>query len=178
MNAMRYQIGSPTRCVTGEVCGDVVRVHVEPRTGVLSHLVVAPPRGAALRLVPMAHAGARAWGVELSCTPIQFSHFKEAPPHPGAPAALDDAYVAVIGRGQPVRATNGSAGRFRGLIVDGMRATVTHALVDEGHLWWHKTVAIPAGVLQWQRDGSVRVGLDKGAVKRLPRVNTGFREFL
>lgn len=177
MNSMRYEIGSPARCITGESCGDIARVHVEPRTGVLTHLVVAPPRGAPLRMVPASHAHGRVWGVQLTCTPGQFTRFAEAPPEPGAQPPGDARYGVVIRRGQPVRAVDGSAGRFRGVIVDGASGRVTRALVDEGRLWWRKTVGIPAGVLQWRADGSVRVGLDGRTIKRLPPVNAGLREF-
>jgi hypothetical protein len=47
---------------------------------------------------------------------------------------------------------------------------VTHVLLDEGHLWGHKRVAIPIGVVADVEHG-VRLTLDKDQVRDLPPVD-------
>ena len=49
--------------------------------------------------------------------------------------------------GDPVYATDGAIGRVRGLLVDAATHDVTHVLLDEGHLWGKKEVAIPMSAI-------------------------------
>lgn len=80
-----------------------------------------------------------------------------------------------IRRGEPVHATDGEIGRVRGLVVDADH-NVTHVLLDEGHLWGHKRVAIPISAVTSVENG-VHVALSKEAVKELPPVElTGIEE--
>jgi sporulation protein YlmC with PRC-barrel domain len=73
-------------------------------------------------------------------------------------------------RGEPVHATDGPIGRVRGLVVDPKDRHVTHFLLDEGHLWGAKQVAIPIGVVTRVDDG-VRISLTKDQVQDLPPVD-------
>jgi hypothetical protein len=75
-----------------------------------------------------------------------------------------------IRRGDRVHATDGEIGRVRGLVIDPADHHVTHVLLDEGHLWAHKTVAIPIGAVESVDDG-VRVALSTDAVRDLPPVD-------
>ncbi len=75
-----------------------------------------------------------------------------------------------VRRGAHVRATDGDIGRVRGLLVDPGDHHVTHVLLDEGHLWGQKTVAIPIGAVTDVRAG-VRLGLTKDQVRDLPAVD-------
>jgi hypothetical protein len=75
-----------------------------------------------------------------------------------------------IRRGEHVHATDGSIGHVRGLVVDQSDETVTHVLLDEGHLWGHKLVAIPMGVVGDIDDEHVEVRLTRHQVKDLPPV--------
>jgi hypothetical protein len=75
-----------------------------------------------------------------------------------------------IHRGEHVHATDGAIGHVRGLIVDQSDETVTHVLLDEGHLWGHKLVAIPMGAVGEIDDEHVEVMLTKHQVKDLPPV--------
>jgi hypothetical protein len=75
-----------------------------------------------------------------------------------------------IRRGDHVHATDGNIGRVRGLIIDPADHHVTHVLLDEGHLWGTKHVAIPIGAVTRIDDG-VRVQLTKDEVRDLPPVD-------
>lgn len=74
-----------------------------------------------------------------------------------------------VRRGEHVHATDGDIGRVRGLIVNPADRHVTHVLLDEGHLWGRKQVAIPIGAVQSVEHG-VRLDLTKDQVRDLPAV--------
>jgi hypothetical protein len=74
-----------------------------------------------------------------------------------------------IRRGQRVHATDGPIGRVQGLVIDPADHHVTHVLLDEGHLWGQKQVAIPIDSVTAVDDG-VRLGLTKDQVRDLPPV--------
>jgi sporulation protein YlmC with PRC-barrel domain len=72
-----------------------------------------------------------------------------------------------VRRGDHVEATDGPIGRVQGLVVDSSDHHVTHVLLDEGHLWGEKRVAIPIGAVTRVDDG-VRLNLSKDEVRDLP----------
>lgn len=74
-----------------------------------------------------------------------------------------------VRRGEHVHATDGAIGRVQGLVVDPADHHVTHVLLDEGHLWGKKEVAIPIGAVTGITDG-VRLSLTKDDVGALPAV--------
>jgi hypothetical protein len=74
-----------------------------------------------------------------------------------------------VRRGEHVLATDGLIGRVQGLVVDPGDFHVTHILLDEGHLWGLKQVAIPIGSVTDVRDG-VQLGLTKDQIRDLPPV--------
>jgi hypothetical protein len=57
-------------------------------------------------------------------------------------------------------------------VVDPADHHVTHVLVDEGHLWGKKEVAIPIGAIT-DVDNGVRISLTKDEVTDLPPVELG-----
>lgn len=75
-----------------------------------------------------------------------------------------------IRRGERVHASDGRIGHVRGLIVDPGDESVTHVLLDEGHLWGHKQVAIPIGAVGEISEEEVTVRLTKHEIKELPPV--------
>ena len=79
-----------------------------------------------------------------------------------------------VRRGEHVHATDGQIGRVRGLVIDPADHHVTHFLLDEGHLWGQKTVAIPIGAVTHIEDG-VRLSLTKDQVRDLPPVDVDER---
>jgi sporulation protein YlmC with PRC-barrel domain len=75
-----------------------------------------------------------------------------------------------VRRGQPVHATDGAIGRIQGLVVDPSDHHVTHVLLDEGHLWGQKRVAIPISAVTRADDG-VWLSLAKDDVRDLPAID-------
>ena len=75
-----------------------------------------------------------------------------------------------VRRGEHVYATDGAIGRVQGLVIDPNDHHVTHVLLDEGHLWGQKRVAIPIGAVTRVDDG-VRLNLAKDEVRDLPPVD-------
>ncbi|MGO9901463.1 MAG: PRC-barrel domain-containing protein [Solirubrobacteraceae bacterium] len=75
-----------------------------------------------------------------------------------------------VRRGEHVHATDGAIGRVQGLVIDPSDHRVTHVLLDEGHLWGEKRVAIPIGVVTRVDDG-VWLSLTKDEVRGLPPVD-------
>ena len=74
-----------------------------------------------------------------------------------------------VRRGEHVHATDGAIGRVQGLVVDPADHHVTHVLLDEGHLWGKKEVAIPIGAVAGIDDG-VWLSLSKDEIADLPPV--------
>ena len=74
-----------------------------------------------------------------------------------------------VRRGDHVHATDGAIGRVQGLVIHPGDHCVTHVLLDEGHLWGQKKVAIPISAVKDVEDG-VRLNLSKDEVRDLPEV--------
>jgi len=74
-----------------------------------------------------------------------------------------------VRRGERVHAVDGTIGRVKGLLVDPGDHHVTHFLLDEGHLWGQKTVAIPIAAVTSVSDG-VRLDLTSQEIGGLPAV--------
>jgi sporulation protein YlmC with PRC-barrel domain len=76
-----------------------------------------------------------------------------------------------IRRGDCVQATDGDIGRVQGLVIDPGSRHVTHVLLQEGHLWGKKEVAIPISAVASTRDG-IQLTLTKKEVGDLPPVDS------
>ncbi|PZS22826.1 MAG: hypothetical protein DLM54_02350 [Acidimicrobiales bacterium] len=74
-----------------------------------------------------------------------------------------------VRRGEQVHATDGTLGRVQGLVIDPNDRHVTHVLLQEGHLWGRKEVAIPISAVTGVADG-IRLALTKDEVADLPPV--------
>ncbi len=77
-----------------------------------------------------------------------------------------------IRRGQPVDATDGRIGKVQGLVVDRADGRVTHVLLQEGHLWGKREVALPISAVEsvGTEGAGVRLNLSKDEVDQLPPV--------
>ncbi len=75
-----------------------------------------------------------------------------------------------VRRGQHVHATDGDIGLVDGLVIDPRNHHVTHVLLQEGHLWGRKEVAIPINAVTDFDDG-IRLDLTKQEVQDLPPVS-------
>lgn len=76
-----------------------------------------------------------------------------------------------IRRGEPVHADGVAVGRVHGLVVDPAGDHVTHVLLQEGHLWGVKDVAIPIGAITRIDGDGVHVSLSKPAIAALPQID-------
>jgi sporulation protein YlmC with PRC-barrel domain len=74
-----------------------------------------------------------------------------------------------IRRGQHIHATDGDIGMVEGLVIDPRNHHVTHVLLQEGHLWGRKEVAIPISAVTDFEDG-IRLDITKQEVQDLPPV--------
>jgi hypothetical protein len=161
--------------------GHVIRIIVNPSTQAVTHVVIE--LGRHKRLVPIDLVHVSADGLRLNRTQADFDKLK--------PAGIAGSYDAGRGyygpvqgrltydsipwgevevrRGDPVHATDGEIGLVDGLLVDPADHRATHVLLQEGHLWGHKVVAIPMGAVSEVRVG-VRLNLSKQQVEDLPPV--------
>ena len=77
----------------------------------------------------------------------------------------------LVRRGERIHASDGEIGRVRGLVVDPADGKVSHVLLDEGHLWGRKRVAIPIRAVTGIDAEGVAVGLSKDEIRDLPPVD-------
>ncbi|MDQ2760327.1 MAG: PRC-barrel domain-containing protein [Actinomycetota bacterium] len=190
-----FTIGSEVVCSDG-VCGDLSRVVLDPVARTLTHLVVEPRHGRAIgHLVPIDLVDSAANEIELRCTLVEFDALEDAEEIEllpgmgmgmGGMGGIDGTGAGGMGagpqaittdrvpegevevrRGEHVHATDGAIGRVQGLLTDPGDDRVTHVLLDEGHLWGQKRVAIPIGAVRSVEDG-VRLSLTKDEVRDLP----------
>jgi hypothetical protein len=77
-----------------------------------------------------------------------------------------------VRRGDPVQATDGDIGRVQGLVIDRGSRHVTHVLLQEGHLWGRREVAIPISAVA-STSGGIRLHISKQEVQDLPPVDVG-----
>jgi sporulation protein YlmC with PRC-barrel domain len=75
-----------------------------------------------------------------------------------------------VRRGDRVHATDGEIGQVEGLVIDPRNHHVTHVLLQEGHLWGRKDVAIPISAVTGVEDG-IRLNITKDRVRDLPPVD-------
>jgi sporulation protein YlmC with PRC-barrel domain len=75
-----------------------------------------------------------------------------------------------VRRGDPVQASDGPIGQVRGLVVDPGDHHVTHLLLEEGHLFGRKEVAIPITAVTSVDDEGAHLKLTRDQVRDLPPV--------
>ena len=185
----RFTIGGNVEATDGR-CGQLIRVIVDPVAEALTHLVVAPRHDEDLaRLVPVdLVVGVEHDAIRLSCTKERFEQLDSA--EDISFLGADDPGVGGIGmplghhpkpmfsdrvpageveiqRGDAVHAKDGLIGAVQGLVIDPVDHHVTHVILQEGHLWGRKQVAIPIGAAN--RVGTeIRVDLTKDEIEALP----------
>jgi len=80
-----------------------------------------------------------------------------------------------VRRGEQVRASDGDIGRVEGLVIDTGTHYVTHVLLQEGHRWGRKDVAIPISAVT--RVGKViELNMTKRELGELPSIDIGHPE--
>ncbi|HTX82308.1 MAG TPA: hypothetical protein VME44_09030 [Streptosporangiaceae bacterium] len=75
-----------------------------------------------------------------------------------------------IRRGDHVHATDGAIGRVQGLVIEPASHHVTHVLLQEGHLWDRKQVAIPIRAVSAMEPEGIRLSISRSEVGDLPPV--------
>lgn len=78
-----------------------------------------------------------------------------------------------VRRGEQVHATDGDIGHLQGLVIDPSDHHVTHVLLQEGHLWGKRQIAIPITAVTGVDPDGVRLSLTKDQVRDLPPVEVG-----
>jgi len=95
-------------------------------------------------------------------------------PMPEHPRTIIEDVVPVgeteVKPGDRVLAVDGEIGRVQGFIVNPGDGRVTHVLLQEGHLWGRKEVAIPIGAVT-DASSEIRLNLTKEQVRDLPPAN-------
>jgi sporulation protein YlmC with PRC-barrel domain len=194
-----FAMGAEARCADGPG-GKVTRVIIDPAAGTVTHLVIEPKNwlGAAGRLVPLDLVeAATADGIRLRCTVEEFGSLEAAEETEvldgvagglglsgmyapmGLPAPVQAIVEDVIplgeadvSRGEPVHAVDGPIGRVEGVRVDPGDHRVTHVLLQEGHLWGRREVAIPASAVTKVENG-IWLNLTREQVEDLPPAGHG-----
>jgi sporulation protein YlmC with PRC-barrel domain len=89
------------------------------------------------------------------------------------PVTIDTLPVGEVGvrRGESVYATDGHIGHVRGLVIEPQHHHVTHFLLQEGHLWGRKEVAIPIGAVTGIDEDGIQLSVTKREVEDLPPVD-------
>lgn len=191
-----FKIGAHVEATDGR-CGSLIRMIVDPATETLTLLAVQPGHHQELaRLVP-AHlvAGVEDEVIRLSCTTKQFEQLDAAEDiellseadllstqqgvggvalplgHHAKPEFIDVVPTGEVAvrRGDAVHAKDGWIGEVDGLVIDPASEQVTHVILQEGHLWGRKHVAIPIGAAN-RVDNEIRVDLTKEEIEALPPV--------
>jgi sporulation protein YlmC with PRC-barrel domain len=165
-----YEMGVPASCTDG-FCGNVDQFVVDPATLVVTHLVVEPERRSGRgKLVPVSLVEAADDSVQILCDLAAFHALADAEEavHPSLSDTVPSGHLAVRGD-QPVHSNDGEVGKIRAVMVDAGSRRVTHILLQEGHLWGKREVAIPWGSVT-SLDGGVHVSLTSEAIKGLPAV--------
>jgi sporulation protein YlmC with PRC-barrel domain len=181
--------GKLSRVVVDPVARVVTHLIVEPRRG-----------HEPARLVPLGLVDSAAGEIRVNCTSAEFDSLDPAEQtrfieggmdvpnyrttdvvswpyysYRGARGGLATSDTIPVGeveiqRGEHVQATDGHIGQVEGLVVDPGSHRVTHVLLQEGHLWGRKDVAIPIGTVT-RVAGRIEVGLSKQQVQDLPPVD-------
>ena len=190
----QFTIGARASCTDGH-CGEVRRLIIDPATETVTHLVIQPGhRQEAGRLVPVHLVETTDGEIRLRCTRADFDKLDHAAERDivGGPAespqmmiggpmttgasrqatVLEDVIPVgekEVGPGDQVHAVDGEIGQVQGFLVNPGDGRVTHVLLQEGHLWGRKTVAIPISAVTGV-DAGIRLNLTKEQVGELPTV--------
>jgi hypothetical protein len=186
-----FAFGVTARCSDGS-CGEVSRMIVDLAARSVTHLVIEPKhRPEPGRLVPLDLVDTTTGEIRLRCTLAEFGKLEPAEEtelleDPGglgpggmpAPMGIPQAARTVqedvvprgeteVGRGEHVHALDGEIGQVQGFGVDPGDHRVTHVLLQEGHFWGRKEVAIPISAVTGVENG-IRLNLTKKQIEDLP----------
>ena len=187
----KFAFGATVSCSDG-LCGELSRMIIDPTTRSVTHLVIEPKhRGEHGRLVPLDLVDTTTGDIRLRCILAEFGQLEPAEetellggagatgvggtsapmgiPH----ASRTDVQDVIprgereVGRGDHVHALDGEIGQVEGCLVDPVDHRVTHVLLQEGHFWGRKEVAIPMSAVTGLEDG-IQLNLTKKQIEDLP----------
>ena len=191
-----FAIGATASCSDG-LGGEVSRMIVDPATRSVTHLVIKPKhRRERSRLVPLNLVDTTTGEIRLRCTIAEFDKLDPAEERElvesagstgvggmgvgglSAPMGIPSASRIVrqdvvpvgeteVGRGEHVHALDGEIGQVEAFLVDPDDHRVTHVLLQEGHLWGRKEVAIPMSAVTGVENG-IRLNMTKKQIEDLP----------
>ena len=186
-----FAIGATASCADG-VCGEVSRMIVDPATRTVTHLAIDPKHQREPgRLVPIDLVDTTTGEIRLRCTLAEFGKLDPAEESElvegtgsigvgGMPTPMGIPHTArtvvedvvplgetEVGRGEHVHALDGEIGQVAGFLVDPGDHRVTHVLLQEGHLWGRKEVAIPVSAVTGVEQG-IRLNMTKKQLEDLP----------
>ena len=183
-----FTLGAQASCPDG-FCGVVSGTIVDPAARTVTHLVIEPENGTVARLVPLDLVEGTADDVRLRCTLDEFSRLDPAEKVLGDtwsgagdyssrglgqgsrhPLVVEHAVPlgeTEVERHQSVHAVDGEIGQVEGFMVDPSDQKVTYILLEEGHLWGRKKMAIPVSAVASVEDG-IRLNITKRQVEDLP----------
>jgi sporulation protein YlmC with PRC-barrel domain len=189
----QFTIGARASCTDGH-CGEVRRLIIDPATEMVTHLVIQPGhRQEAGRLVPVHLVETTDGEIRLRCTRADFGKLDYAVERdmvtgPDSPRMVGSRSMTAaelrqetvledvipvgekeVGPGDQVHAVDGEIGQVQGFLVNPGDDRVTHVLLQEGHLWGRKKVAIPISAVTGV-DAGIRLSLTKEQVGELPTV--------
>ena len=192
-----FTIGADVSCTDG-VCGKMSRLVIDPRARTVTHLVVndhqLQGRLVPLNLVD---ADATTGTIRLRCATAEFEKLHPADvtvsllDNDADPETSNDQLLLYsLGRrlldppsatyntlpsgqvavrcGDHVHATDGNIGQIQGLVIDPGSHQVTHVLLQEGHAFSRKDVAIPIGAVTGVNENGIQLNITKQQVKDLP----------
>jgi uncharacterized protein YrrD len=67
-----------------------------------------------------------------------------------------------------VHATDGNIGQVQGFVIDSGSHQVTHVLLQEGHVFGRKVVALPVGAVTAVNENGIQLNITRQQVKDLP----------
>jgi sporulation protein YlmC with PRC-barrel domain len=193
-----FAIGAEAKCTDG-ACGRLTQVVLDPISRQVTHVIVEPEHREGLgRLVPIDRVQPGADQVTLAYRLDEFqqlpgaesTHFLQGIegfggyaseqvlmwPYFGGnttlPVVVDDlpAGEVAIRRGEAVHATDGQIGLVEGLVVDPATHAATHLVLQEGHLFRKRDIAIPMSLVQQLRQDGVSLSVTKQEVEALPDI--------
>jgi sporulation protein YlmC with PRC-barrel domain len=183
-----FTLGARASCPDG-FCGVVSGTIVDPATRTVTHLVIEPENETVARLVPLDLVEGTADDVRLRCPLDEFARLEPAEKvlgdtwsgagdyssrglgqGPRRPLVVEQAVPlgeVEVERHESVHAVDGEIGQVEGFMVNPADDKVTHILLQEGHLWGRKQVAIPVSAVASIDDG-IRLNITKQQVENLP----------
>ncbi len=177
---LQFTIGAEVDGTDGH-CGRLRLLVVDSEALTLTKLAVEPSHWRGGRLVPVDLVDRAGTEVRLRCSRAEFEalqpaeeiDYGERSQTPGMRITVWEYPLspgeAMVRADDAVYATDGEIGRVRSFFVDPGTHEVTHVLLDEGHLWGKKEVAIPISAIT-ALGGGIGLTLTTEQVRELPPV--------